>query len=79
MGRSAAARQPRAVVVAVSQPKGAAGDHNREEQIAALKAERARLRELVKREKRKRARLLARAAKLSRADLLHLAANASDA
>ena len=42
---------------------------------AALKAERARLRELVKREKRKRQRLLARAAKLSRADLLLLAAS----
>ena len=41
-----------------------------EEERAALKAERARLRELVRHEKRKRQRLLRRAAKLSRADLL---------
>ena len=58
-----------------------AADQSRTQQIqverARLTAERARLREVVKGEKRKRQRLLARAAKLSRAELLHLAADAN--
>lgn len=73
MERAASTDEPHAGVPATSQSRA----HEIEVERAALKAERARLRELVKREKRKRQRLLARAAKLSRAELLHLATNAN--
>ena len=45
-------------------------------QRLVLKAERARLREMAKQEKRKRQRIIARASKLTRVELLTLAARA---